>query len=108
MKKELKRAFLIAAMGAAVFATPVQAAQHVETGRINQVSFDAPANQYICTATPFGTNNGFVFYLDVQGPENELVTEALNHLIDGNLIELTIDDQGTADIYDDQVVRAIF
>ena len=108
MKKELKRAFLIAAMGAAVFATPVQAAQHTETGRINQVSFDAPANQYICTATPFNSADGFVFYLDVQGPENELVTEALNHLLDGNLIELTIDDQETADIYDDQVVRAIF
>jgi len=108
MKKELKRAFLIAAMGVAVFATPAQAAQHIEMGRINQVSFDTPTNQYICTATPFNISEGFVFYLDIQGPENELVTEALNHLLDGNLIELTIDDQGTADIYDDQVVRAIF
>ena len=108
MKKELKRAFLIAAMGAAVFATPVQAAQHIEMGRISQVSFDAPANQYICTATPFGTADGFVFYLDIPGPENELVSEALNRLLDSNLIELTIDNQETADIYDDQVVRAIF
>jgi len=110
MKKTFRNVLATMAMGAALLtASPAQAVEHVETGRINQISYDWQAGQYIATATPFSTpDNGFVFYLDIQAPYNELVEEALNNLLDGSLVELTVEDMGTTDIMDDQIVRAIF
>lgn len=103
---KLSKALIIASLSMALV-SPVQAATHQEVGRMQSVFYDQVAQDYECQVC-FTNGEGYVFSLDIQGPENELILEALNRMLTGNVAELTIDDMGTDDIYDDEVVSAIF
>lgn len=103
---KIRKAIALAALSLAL-AAPAQAATHIECGRISGVFYDQQAKEYQAEAV-FKSGDGFVFRLGVEGSENELVTEALEHLLVGNIAELTVDDMGTANVEDDQVIGANF
>lgn len=102
---KLSKALIIASLSMTLV-FPAQAAQHQETGRISAVYYDRQVKEYDAEVNLSG--NGFVFSLAIEGPENPLVVEALEKLLVGNIAEVTIDDMGTADIYDDQIISANF
>lgn len=83
----------------------------IELWRIDHIEYDCTNKDYRAITCPLDTreDGSFAFSLDMQGAEyNELIEEGLNRTFQGNLVQLTIDDNGNGISDDDFVYRAIF
>jgi len=95
---------------------PADENQYIKNGRISLISYDLISQEYVAIANTFDGNRPYVFTLDIKAPYNELVEESLNKMLNGCLVQMTLDDDGNgrdendlnSDDNDDFVWRAIF